>query len=162
MCHSLVLCIQEGFEKLPSSLGFMLIEVHKWFKESILRCEKFSMLFDTKNARHEWPGTPLTFASLSANQWAVSGKVIFNVLVNWWELTAYFQCAKVQGSQEVHYRACTLLEIFCYDCKLRQWSHFCSQLMPIHLSFVTNQISIAKFSAGKSTVKLAHYYLYSK
>ena len=31
ICHSLSLCVQHVFEKFPSSLGFLLAEIPKWF-----------------------------------------------------------------------------------------------------------------------------------
>ncbi|KAK3887018.1 hypothetical protein Pcinc_008900 [Petrolisthes cinctipes] len=80
--HSLALCIQKGFEKLPSSLGFMLLEIPKWFRKSSLKREIYKMLFETMNMGEERAGTPLPFMSLSATRWLVRGKVIYNILVN--------------------------------------------------------------------------------
>ncbi len=37
ICHSLALCVQKGFEKLPSNLGFLLTEIPSWFKKA--QCE---------------------------------------------------------------------------------------------------------------------------
>ena len=37
ICHSLALCVQHSFDKLPSSLGFLLAEIPKWFSKSTLR-----------------------------------------------------------------------------------------------------------------------------
>lgn len=48
-CHTLALCIQKGFDKLPSSLGFMLLEIPKWFRKSSLKRESYKMLFETMN-----------------------------------------------------------------------------------------------------------------
>lgn len=127
-CHSLALCIQKGFDKLPSNLGCMLLEVPKWFRKSTLRRENFKMLFDTMNTRDERQGTPLPFITLSATRWLVRGKVIFNILVNWLELRAYFQCASVQWSQEVRYKARTLWEMFSDD-SIYLYFVFCSRIV---------------------------------
>lgn len=115
-CHSLALCIQKGFEKLPSCLGFMLQEIPKWFRKSSLRRENYKMLFDTMNTGDERPGTPLPFLGLSVTRWLVRGKVIYNTLVNWMELKAYFHCATIQGSQDVRYKARIIWEMLCDDC----------------------------------------------
>lgn len=116
MCHSLALCIQKGFDKLPSSLAFMLLEIPKWFRKSSLRRESYKMLFETMNIGEERAGTPLPFLNLSATRWLVRGKVIYNTLVNWMELKTYFQCASVQGSHEVRYKARILYEMLSDNC----------------------------------------------
>ncbi|KAK3880383.1 hypothetical protein Pcinc_015149 [Petrolisthes cinctipes] len=115
-CHSLALCIQKGFEKLPSSLGFMLLEIPKWFRKSSLKHESYKMLFETMNMGEERAGTPLPFMSLSATRWLVRGKVIYNILVNWMELKTYFQCASIQGSNGVWYKTRILHEMLSDDC----------------------------------------------
>lgn len=115
-CHSLALCIQKGFEKLPSNLGFMLQEIPKWFRKSSLRRENYKMLFETMNTGDERPGTPLPFLGLSLTRWLVRGKVIYNTLVNWMELKAYFHCATVQGSQDVRYKARIIWDMLNDDC----------------------------------------------
>ncbi|XP_042882838.1 zinc finger BED domain-containing protein 5-like [Penaeus japonicus] len=114
-CHSLALCIQKGFNKLPSNLGFMLQEVPKWFRKSTLRREMYKMLFETMNTGEERHGIPLPFLTLSTTRWLVRGKVLFNILVNWMELKAYFHCASIHGAQDVRYKARLLWEMFCDD-----------------------------------------------
>lgn len=114
-CHSLALCIQKGFDKLPSNLGFMLQEVPKWFRKSTLRREMYKMLFETMNTGEERHGIPLPFLTLSTTRWLVRGKVLFNILVNWMELKAYFHCASIHGAQDVRYKARLLWEMFCDD-----------------------------------------------
>lgn len=47
ICHSLSLCVQHAFEKLPSSLGFLLVEIPKWFSKSTIRQEAYKTLFTT-------------------------------------------------------------------------------------------------------------------
>lgn len=36
ICHSLALCVQHSFNKLPSNLGFLLSEITKWFSKKFL------------------------------------------------------------------------------------------------------------------------------
>ena len=111
-CHSLALCVQKGFEKLPSNLGFMLKEVPKWFKKSALRRETYRMLFETMNINEERSDIPSPFIKMSETRWLVRGKVIYNILVNWEELKAYFNIAKIEGSQDVRYKARLLWDMF--------------------------------------------------
>ena len=44
ICHSLSLCVMHAFEKLPSSLGFLLSEIPKWFSKSSIRREAYRTL----------------------------------------------------------------------------------------------------------------------
>eukprot|EP00794_Sanderia_malayensis_P010657 gene10657-biopygen8526 len=53
ICHSLALCVQHAFEKMPSNLGFLLKEIPKWFSKSILRREAFHQLIDVMNPNNE-------------------------------------------------------------------------------------------------------------
>lgn len=41
---------------------------------------------------------------------------MYNILVNWMELRTYFQCAAIQGSQDVKYKARILQEMLSDDC----------------------------------------------
>ena len=115
-CHSLALCVQKGFDTLPSSLGFMLLEIPKWFRKSTLRREKYKILFETMNTGEERDGTPLPFLSLSTTRWLVRGKVIYNILVNWLELKTYFECASMEGSHDVRYKARILWDMLRDEC----------------------------------------------
>eukprot|EP00794_Sanderia_malayensis_P002936 gene2936-biopygen2413 len=102
ICHSLALCIKYAFETLPSSLGFLLSEIPKWFSKSTVRREAFKTLFNVMNAGNDRMGTPLPFQKSSTTRWLVRGKVVYNCLVNWEELKAYFAVAiqKQVRSQE--------------------------------------------------------------
>jgi hypothetical protein len=44
VCHSLALCVQKAFNKMPSSLGFLLSEVAAWFNKSTLRREQYKAM----------------------------------------------------------------------------------------------------------------------
>lgn len=46
ICHSLSLCVMHAFEKLPSSLGFLLAEIPKWFSKSSVRREAYKELYE--------------------------------------------------------------------------------------------------------------------
>ena len=94
----------------------MLSEIPKWFRKSVLRREKYKILFETMNTAEERDGTPLPFLSLSTTRWLVRGKVIYNTLLNWLELKTYFQCASMDGSNDVRYKARILWEMLCDDC----------------------------------------------
>jgi hypothetical protein len=74
VCHSLSLCIQHAFEKLPSSLGFLLAEIPKWFSKSTIRRDAYKTLFDVMS-----PDTDQLppFEKYSATRWLVRGKLIF-------------------------------------------------------------------------------------
>lgn len=45
VCHSLALCIQKAFEKMPSSIGYLLAEIPRWFCKSPLGRHDYSQLF---------------------------------------------------------------------------------------------------------------------
>eukprot|EP00795_Rhopilema_esculentum_P002576 gene2576-769_t len=111
ICHSLSLCIQHAFEKLPSSLGFILKEVPKWFSKSTIRREGFKELFNTINPDNERAGIPLPFAKFCATRWLVRGKLLYNLLVNWEELKAYFIVAESQCDQNARFKARMIQEM---------------------------------------------------
>ncbi|KAK7072332.1 hypothetical protein SK128_027180, partial [Halocaridina rubra] len=77
-------------DKLPSNLGYLLHEIPKGVSKSILRRESFKQLFMVMDAYEERKRTPLPFQNLSYTRWLVRGKVIYNILINWEELKAYF------------------------------------------------------------------------
>ena len=111
ICHSLALCIKYAFETLPSSLGFLLSEIPKWFSKSTVRRKAFKTLFNVMNSGNERMGTPLPFQKSSTTRWLVRGKVINNCLVNWEELKAYFAVASPETCQESRYKARTILDM---------------------------------------------------
>ncbi|MPC69356.1 hypothetical protein E2C01_063579 [Portunus trituberculatus] len=90
----------------------MLKEVPKWFKKSALRRETYKMLFETMNINEERSGIPSPFIKMSETRWLVRGKVIYNILLNWEELKAYFNIAKIEGTQDVRYKARLLWDMF--------------------------------------------------
>lgn len=65
VCHSLALCIEKAFDKLPSNLGHLLHEVPRWFSKITLRREDFKQLFMVMDANEERKGMPLPFQKLS-------------------------------------------------------------------------------------------------
>ncbi|XP_050724635.1 uncharacterized protein LOC127002594 [Eriocheir sinensis] len=105
ICHSLALCVQAAFKKLPASLGFLLAEIPKWFSKSAIRREAFSTLFSIMDPCEERKGTPLPFQQASVTRWLVRGKVMNNILFNWEELKAYFMCAEKQSTPDCMYKA---------------------------------------------------------
>ena len=86
-CHSLALCAEYAFKKLPSNLDYMLAEVARWFKCSTLRREDFQAVFNAMNDEYIHP---TKFITPSTTRWLVKGKCIFSILSQWHELTAYF------------------------------------------------------------------------
>ena len=111
ICHSLALCTEKAFEKLPSNLGYLLAEIPKWFSKSIIRREAFVSLFKLMDPSEERKGTPLPFKKMSATRWLVRGKVISNILVNWQELKAYFACVLPTADASCRYKARELLDM---------------------------------------------------
>lgn len=111
VCHSLSLCVEKAFDKLPSSLGYLLHEIPKWFSKSIIRREKYKELFLVMDPNEERKGTPLPFQKLSNTRWLVRGKVLYNLLVNWEELQAYFAVALPVADASCRYKAREILNM---------------------------------------------------
>lgn len=111
VCHSLSLCVEKAFDKLPSSLGYLLHEIPKWFSKSIIRREKYKELFLVMDPNEERRGTPLPFQKLSNTRWLVRGKVLYNILVNWEELQAYFAVALPVADASCRYKAREILNM---------------------------------------------------
>ncbi len=91
--HSLNLCGKYAFAQLPSSLTVLLSDTAKWFKFSSIRRSDYDRLFHVMNTNI--PNLhPSKFLSPSETRWLMTGKVINTVIIQWHELTAYFNCIK--------------------------------------------------------------------
>lgn len=108
-CHSLALCCEYAFKKLPSNLDYFLSEVARWFKLSSLRKEQFKDIFTIMNSDYIQPSS---FITPSNTRWLVKGKCIYNVLTQWYELKAYFSAI---AEKEKNYHARILHEMICDD-----------------------------------------------
>eukprot|EP00112_Aurelia_sp_Birch-Aquarium-sp1_P021948 Seg6031.2 transcript_id=Seg6031.2/GoldUCD/mRNA.D3Y31 product="SCAN domain-containing protein 3" pseudo=true protein_id=Seg6031.2/GoldUCD/D3Y31 len=128
ICHSLALCVQHSFDKLPSSLGFLLAEIPKWFSKSTLRREAFKRLFSVMNPSGEQKGIASPFERYSKTRWLVRGKVIFNCLMNWEELKAYYMSALPTCTQDARYKARSILEML-NEPIIHLYFHFVSPLV---------------------------------
>ncbi|XP_064082008.1 uncharacterized protein LOC135198395 [Macrobrachium nipponense] len=111
VCHSLELCVQHAFKKLPCNLGFLLSEIPKWFSKSSIRREAYLSLFKVMDPDGERKGIPSPFQQASATRWLVRGKVMYNILVNWEELKAYFLCAEQTSSSDIKFKARLISEM---------------------------------------------------
>lgn len=109
-CHSLALCAEHAFKKLPSNLEFLLAEVARWFKCSTLRREEFKQIFKVMNDELLQPSR---FITPSTTRWLVKGKCIFSILSQWEELKAYFA---VINDKDKNYHARVLCEMLA-DCR---------------------------------------------
>ena len=125
ICHSLALCVKHAFEKLPSSLGFLLAEIPKWFSKSTIRREDFKTLYDTMNPDDD---EKPPFERHSTTRWPVRGKLIFNILVNWEELKVYFMTAETSSTQAARYKARLILAML-KDPIVYLYFHFVSPLI---------------------------------
>lgn len=121
MCHSLALCIQNAFSKLPSNIGFLLSEIPNWFSNSTQRRDAFVSLFKVMSETDDpdliRPVSCLPFEKLSTTRWLVRGKVLYNILINWEELKAYFTCAELsQTRPDTRYKARLVKEMLNDPC----------------------------------------------
>lgn len=106
-CHSLALCCEHAFKKLPANLDYLLSETARWFKLSSLRKEQFKDIFNVMNNDYIQPSR---FITPSNTRWLVKGKCIYNVLTQWYELKAYFS---VLAEKEKNYHARIIHEMIC-------------------------------------------------
>ncbi|XP_066960919.1 uncharacterized protein [Macrobrachium rosenbergii] len=111
ICHSLALCMQHSFDKLPSNLDFLLSEIPKWFSKNSLRREAYKSLFKVMDPNGERKGLPTPFQQASVTRWLVRGKVMNNILCSWEELRAYFILAEQNCGQEAKFKARMLKEM---------------------------------------------------
>ena len=125
ICHSLSLCVQHAFEKLPSSLGFLRAEIPKWFSKSMIRREAYKLLYEVMSPDDD-QAPP--YEKYSATRWLVRGKLIFRVLMNWNELLAYFTVAQPASTQNARFKARMLLDML-KDPIVYLYFHFVSPLV---------------------------------
>ena len=99
-CHSLALWIRHALDKLPSIVGYILTEMPNWFRNSELRGEAYKGLFLTIHTVPDSQPTRtalLLLEKVSFTLWLVRGKILFNILMNWEELKAYFSCVNYKN-----------------------------------------------------------------
>ncbi|XP_068239267.1 SCAN domain-containing protein 3-like [Palaemon carinicauda] len=121
VCHSLALCVQKSFEKLPANLGFLLADIPGWFSNSTVRRQAYKTLFESMHEPEEEEeevsksikNTHMPFLKTSSTRWLVRGRVIKRLIENWNELRCYFSIAMQEGTQDVRYRARILHEMLC-------------------------------------------------
>ena len=90
ICHSLALCVQHGFDKLPSHMGYLLQEIPAWFSQSRIRRDEFQALFHEINDETQSSYNEMPFLKFSCTRWLSRGKVIFSIHKNWNTLEMYF------------------------------------------------------------------------
>jgi hypothetical protein len=96
---------------MPSSIGFLLSEIPSFFSRSSLRREEFQKLFETMDPDNERSGTPSPFQKFSTTRWLVRAKCLYNLLMNWHELKAYFSCAEVMAPANIRYKVSSILNM---------------------------------------------------
>ena len=111
ICHSLALCIEHAFEKLPANLGFLLSEIPKWFSKSTLRREAYKDLFKIINGDDETVKVSGAFQKNSTTRWLVRGKLLYSILVSWEELKTYFSIAEIEADASRRYKARLIAEM---------------------------------------------------
>ena len=126
--HSLALCTQHAFKVMPDNLGFLLKEIPKWFSKSTTRREAFKELLRVMNPSDESGAKPLPFQKMSTTRWLVRGKVIYNLLVNWEEIKAYFMVEEPNLKSDVRYKARRILSMLNDPVNLLYF-HFLSPLV---------------------------------
>ena len=80
------------------------------------------------NPSGEQKGIASPFQRYSKTRWLVRGKVIFNCLVNWEELKAYYMSALPACTQDALYKARSILEML-NDPSIHLYFHFVSPLV---------------------------------
>lgn len=137
ICHSLALCVQQAFETLPCNLATMLKDIPGWFAHSAVRRNDFKKISDIMTDVNEYHA-PLPFKHPSTTRWLVRGKVIFNILMNWWELLAYFQAAEQACAHSARYKARVLVEMLADDTNRLYFTFLCplvSEFERVNASF---------------------------
>ena len=95
ICHSLALCVQHGFYKLPSKLRYLLQEIPGWFSQSTIRRDEYKALHEQQNDEStrstSFTTTTMPFAKFCITRWLSRGKIISAIYKNWAVLQRYFE-----------------------------------------------------------------------
>ena len=113
---------------MPANLGFLLKEIPKWFSKSTTRREAVKELLRVMNPSDESRAKPLPFQKMSTTRWLVRGKVIYNLVVNWEEIKAYFMVEEPNLKSDVRYKARMILSMLNDPVNLLYF-HFLSPLV---------------------------------
>lgn len=70
-------------KKMPSNLGFLIMESIKWFSKSIITQKAFKDLVEVMNPDSKKQAKPTPFQKINTTRWLVRGKVIYNIMINW-------------------------------------------------------------------------------
>jgi len=89
VCHSIALTLQHASLTFPSQIMFLLQEIPAWFSHSVIRRNDFQNIFKLMN-EDKLSNSP--FIKHCATRWLTRGKVVNNILNNWDEFLAYFNC----------------------------------------------------------------------
>ena len=97
----------------------MLSDIPNWFTNSDVRRDAFKRIFNVMNTtddvRNPVRSAPLPFVKTCATRWLVRGKVMYNILVNWEELKAYFVAAeKVPNRLDTRFR-CRMIKDMLFE-----------------------------------------------
>lgn len=111
VCHSLALAVEHAFDLMPSNIGYLLSEIPGHFSKSSLRRADYQELFVTMNPDLEITSYPTPFQKFSKTRWLVRGKVLYNILVNWDNLTAYFDLSVKNAPAAQRYKMREILNM---------------------------------------------------
>ena len=89
-------------------VGYLLREVPAHFSNSSLRREGYTDLFETMCPDGEFVSPFVTYA---ITRWLVRGKVLANILTNWWTLVAYFEAFLPVAANDIRYKAREILKL---------------------------------------------------
>ncbi|KAG7178188.1 hypothetical protein Hamer_G003981 [Homarus americanus] len=89
------------------------------------------------DAKEERKGTPLPFQKLACTRWLVRGKVIYNILLNWKELKAYFAVVVPRAGLYCRYKAREFLGMLEDPINLLYF-HFVSEFERVNSLFQTS------------------------
>ena len=122
VCHSLHLCVKHAFEKLPSSVGYLLSEISSWFSRSNICRMEYKELFIAMLENEDQGVRPLILVhshlQKCLTRWLVRGKIIDLILKNMPVLRIYSEKLAMTGDQKVRYKACTIHDMLVDDINL--------------------------------------------